>query len=166
MSAQGRRWAFRCFAGILLAAHLASADPAAEIDGAKVVTFKLLSSFTYEPPETELTEPPQVPYPPEVLALDGQRVALRGYTLPMDFDQKGIASFFLMVRPDQGCCFGSGLNMTDWVDVRWKGKPLFDMDVSRPVVVIGTFSVRPHLEGGQLGSLYRMDGEAIHKASE
>jgi hypothetical protein len=150
----------------LLAAGSAAGEPPEQIDGAKLVGFKQLASFPFEPPERELTEPPPVPYPSDVLALEGQRIAVRGYLLPMDFDQSGISSFFLMARPDQGCCFGSGLAFNEWIDVHWKGKPLLRMDGSVPVIVIGTLSVRPHLEGGVVSSLYRMDGEKIEKAPE
>jgi len=143
-----------------------SGDGLPEIPGAKVVSFKQLSNFAYVPSGAEVTTPPQIPYPPDVLALQGQRVAVRGYLLPMDFDQKGIIAFFLMARPDQGCCFGSGLALNEWIDVRWKGKPLTKFNGTVPVTVIGTLDVKPDISGGAIGSLYHMEGVELREEDQ
>ena len=163
------RWV-RCgallIAMLLLPARHASAESAETIDGARVVSFQRLASFPYEPPHDESKPRPEVPYPPDVLALQGQRVAVRGYLLPMEFDQTGVRSFFLMARPDQGCCFGTGIAMNEVIEVRWTGKPLFDMDGAAPAVVIGTFQLNPDIANGLIGALYRMDADTLQKAKE
>lgn len=132
------------------------------IDGVKVVGFRQLSAFRYEPPEADAPLPP-VPYPPDVVALNGQRVAIRGYLLPIEFDPSGIVAFYLTARPDLGCCFGTGLALNEWVEVRWKGKPITDFEMERPMTVIGTLTVAPQISEGSLVSLYLLEGTALRE---
>jgi hypothetical protein len=96
---------------------------------------------------------------PQVLAIDNQRIRIRGYILP-SFQQTGIKQFVL-VRDNQECCFGPGAALHDCIVVDMKPGLSTEYTV-RPVAVEGVFSIREMLglEGKHL-AIYHLDGEAV-----
>jgi uncharacterized protein (DUF983 family) len=70
----------------------------------------------------------------------------------------------LMSRPDMGCCFGMGMNMNEWVDVKWSGATPHSLDFSVPFTVFGTLTVAPEVQAGMVGSLYRMQADDFRRS--
>jgi hypothetical protein len=96
---------------------------------------------------------------PEIEALDGRDVKLRGYILP-SFQQSGITQFVL-VRDNMQCCFGPGAALYDCVVVDMKPGKTTDFTV-RPVAVEGKFELRDFKgPDGKFLAIYHLDGEAV-----
>jgi hypothetical protein len=96
---------------------------------------------------------------PEIEALDGRDVKLRGYILP-SFQQSGITQFVL-VRDNMQCCFGPGAALYDCVVVDMKPGKTTEFTV-RPVAVEGKFELRDFKgPDGKFLAIYHLDGEAV-----
>ncbi len=96
---------------------------------------------------------------PEIEALVGRRIRIRGYILP-SFLQKGITSFVL-VRDNLECCFGPGAALFDCIVVDMDDGKTVDYTV-RPIAVTGTFDVREVLgpDGKHLAIYHLQASEA------
>ena len=95
--------------------------------------------------------------PAAVRALDGHRVAIRGFLLPVRMNA-GLAFEFLLLRNQNMCCYGSVPKINEWITVQAKGegiKPIMD----QPVTVIGKLHVGEIREQGFLVGLYRLDAD-------
>jgi hypothetical protein len=96
---------------------------------------------------------------PDIQALHGRAVRLRGYILP-SFQQTGLTQFVL-VRDNMQCCFGPGAALYDCVVVEMKPGKSTDFTV-RPVAVEGNFELRNFLgPDGKYLAIYHLDGDAV-----
>ncbi|MBX3167574.1 MAG: DUF3299 domain-containing protein [Candidatus Eremiobacteraeota bacterium] len=118
------------------------------------VTWKQLSSFACPVKAISL------PLPSDVQALDGQRVQLSGYMVPLDMDGTRIQSF-LLVRDQMLCCFGKMPALNEWVFVEFPKGGGLELQVDRPLQVSGHFRAREEREKGVVMSLYRMQAEKV-----
>jgi hypothetical protein len=78
----------------------------------------------------EIQERGNVPVPPEIAALDGKKVFIKGYIRPDSITvSKGIDRF-LLVRDNNQCCFGdiSSIKYYDQIDVNMVGSKRVDYD--------------------------------------
>ncbi|MEM9381120.1 MAG: DUF3299 domain-containing protein [Planctomycetota bacterium] len=93
----------------------------------------LLDALVY-PDEYEGEE---IHFPDRIRALDGEKVALTGYMIPLRWDSNRVPHFML-VRDLLACCFGGAPEPDEWVDVHTvdKGTTYWAFV---PVVVRGTF---------------------------
>jgi hypothetical protein len=96
---------------------------------------------------------------PEIEALAGQRIRIRGYILPTP-QKRGIKQFVL-VRDNQECCFGQGAALYDCILVEMKPDTSAEYSI-RPVAVEGTFDVRAFVApDGQHLAIYRLEADAV-----
>lgn len=97
--------------------------------------------------------------PERVLALQDQKVRIRGYILP-SFQQTGLAQFVL-VRDNMECCFGPGAALYDCIVVTMQPGRTADFSV-RPVAVTGTFRLH-ELKGpdGNHLAIYALTGDQV-----
>jgi len=96
---------------------------------------------------------------PEIEALKGQKIRLRGYMYPT-FQQTGITQFVL-VRDNMECCFGPGAMIYDCVMVEMAEGKSTDFSI-RPIAVEGTFDIKPVDDGdGGLLVLYHLRGDGV-----
>jgi hypothetical protein len=96
---------------------------------------------------------------PQIEALEGQPVRIRGYILP-SFQQTGITQFVL-VRDNLECCFGPGAALFDCIVVDMKPGKTTSYSV-RPVTVSGTFTIRELLDpDGKHLAIYHLEGDAV-----
>lgn len=133
------------------------------------VGFRFLSKFDYDPflimdatPEEYAKLPQQIPE--EVRALNGKKVQVGGFMVPVEFAKDNIRTF-LLVKNRMMCCFGAAVSMNDWVYVTMKeGKSAeFHQDVL--VKVSGVLEVGEKIEDGMVMSIYRLTGESIEYLS-
>lgn len=102
-------------------------------------------------------------FPPHILALNGQKVALDGFMQPLDFRDRQVIAFVLSPVPP-GCCFGAIPRMDEYLEavvVDPKGIPYYG---ARPIRAIGHLEVGEALdEYGYVTSIYRLDVERVDK---
>ena len=136
-------------------------------DGAYLrVPMSLLADFPYDPKPpppgaAKLGIPaPAAAIPNEVLALDGKRVALVGFMVPLDVDRGGVQTFVLS-QDRSYCCYGikPALNEMVLVQMEEGGRAPFVKDT--PIVVLGQLTVAEQRDGGFVSSLYRMKATRI-----
>ena len=105
-------------------------------------------------------------FPTEVAALDGERVAIVGYMLPLDYDDDGGVVHFMCVRDFAACCFGGIPRPDEWVDVRMAaGRSAALFLGGAPILVTGALSVGLNRDEGEfLSSAFQMIGESVEVA--
>lgn len=99
--------------------------------------------------------------PEDVLAMNGAKVALAGFTLPLKLEN-GRATEFLLLRSQAACCFGMVPRVNELVMVKMTApgmKPILDT----PVVVAGTLAVK-WIGEDQLTAIYEMQAERVERA--
>lgn len=96
-------------------------------------------------------------FPDRIRALDGEKVALTGYMIPMRWDENRVPHFML-VRDLLQCCFGGTPEPDEWVDVTMQGKGTTYWAFV-PVVVRGTFQLAGQSdEAGYATGAFAIDG--------
>jgi hypothetical protein len=114
--------------------------------------------ISYGQLQPEAEQPSQV-VPPEALALDGQRVFVKGYPLASS-QQVGIQRFVL-VRDQGDCCFGGNPKLTDQIEVTLRDPLRFNYEL-RLLRLAGTFRVhRDRSETGLEGPIYSLEADYL-----
>ena len=94
--------------------------------------------------------------PELVRKLDGRKVLLSGFMLPMKMEGP-LTTEFLLVANSMMCCYGVVPPMNQWITVKLptgKGvKPQQDI----PLQFFGTLRVQPRIENGALAAIYHLD---------
>lgn len=128
------------------------------------IGFEVLGSFEFTTPDwksgkaDDLVPPAGLEqFPETVKKLDGQKVAITGFMLPIKLDG-GLVTEFLLMRDPSMCCYGVIPAITDWVVVRMKGKGVKAL-MDYPVGVVGVMQVGAQWESGYVTGIYRIDGE-------
>ncbi|HEY2838867.1 MAG TPA: hypothetical protein VGJ26_06950 [Pirellulales bacterium] len=113
------------------------------------IKFEMKSNVDYKP---ELLTP-------EVKALDGQNVRIRGFMFP-SFKPTGLTEWVL-VRDNLQCCFGGNAILYDCIIVDMKPGKSTDY-TTRPVAVEGKFNIRDWFDlDGVRRAIYHLDGESV-----
>ena len=95
--------------------------------------------------------------PPDVAALDGKKVFLKGYMFPMQ-QSEGLTSF-VFCRDSGDCCFGGSPKTEDMIIVKMDGDLTTDFYTGL-VSVAGTFQLRRE-QGGKIATVSEI-GEPIY----
>ena len=100
--------------------------------------------------------------PDLVRSLDGKKVLVGGFMLPMKLEG-ALTTEFLLVANSMLCCYGVVPPMNQWITVKMEKQGLKpQQDV--PMQVFGTLRVRPRVENGALTAIYHLDGTAQRTA--
>ena len=154
-------------------ATLAPAAPVKEerIGEHLVVGFDRLASFTYEmpedvpatatnkPPATAKPDAPKDQIPAAIRGLNNQKIALKGFMLPLKVEG-GLITELLIMRDQSMCCFGTVPKINEWVSVKMAGKgvkPIMD----QAITLFGKLQVGEIRENGYLVGIYEMAGEKL-----
>lgn len=130
------------------------------------VPMSVLGGFPYDPEPhppgaDELGIPaPTALVPDEILELDGKQVALVGFMVPIDVDDKGIQAFVLSQNRSY-CCYGIKPALNEMVMVKMEGGRRAPFLKDTPIAVFGKLAVSEEREGGHVLSLYRMEATKI-----
>jgi hypothetical protein len=134
--------------------------------GYQPVTFDRLSSFPYEMPDSDAIARGlhQDQIPPEIKALNNQKVSIEGFMLAtMGYKDKVRA--FVLLANQMGCCFGVPPPMNGWVYVTMKRGPTdFIPDV--PVTVRGTLKVGEDIKDNAVLSIYQLEADGVDEPKE
>jgi hypothetical protein len=124
------------------------------------VEFDLLSGFDYgAPPDGDPARPVADTIPPAIQRLDGQRVGVVGFMLPLDFNGEGVTEFILNASYDM-CYFGAPTTPNQFIVVTMKDARRTRF-VHTPIVVFGTLRVAPERRNGRIVGLYRLEADGI-----
>ena len=135
-------------------------------EDSRLVTFDELASFWYEAPEPEevVENPdfkPENQFPEFVREMDGQKVTLEGYVVPISIE-KGRVKAFILSRYVANCCFGMMPELNEWVEVEMPDGKGLDFLPYGTVLTTGTMRVGEVFdEYGYIRSLYRVDAETV-----
>lgn len=97
-------------------------------------------------------------FPAAIAALDGKRVELTGYMIPVEWQRRDVTEFML-VRDLLACCFGGAPQPDEWVHVSMEEGADSPYYPFVPVAVVGTFQIEGIDDGsGYAAGAYRMRG--------
>jgi hypothetical protein len=173
------RWVFLCGC-IVWGAHpvLVHAQPklgAAPLKFVKnninyqVVSFDDLY-FDYKPPvdvehpDGNITKAAKKPMaiPPQIGALNGKKVAIKGFVIPLANSEDQAIKEFLFADQLVSCLFCAMLGYDQWMignTVDPKGFKMKDEEFEEPITVYGTFDVGPKFEDGEFAGIYRIKAD-------
>ncbi|HVM32294.1 MAG TPA: DUF3299 domain-containing protein [bacterium] len=95
--------------------------------------------------------------PNSVMAYNGKKVAVTGFMIPLDEDDKFIVKTFVLAKSQMTCCYGATPLPNEWLfaTVAPNASKVQDqMDV--PLTVYGTLSIDPQLKDPSMPTLYKM----------
>jgi len=138
------------------------------ITGYEAISFSMLGGFDFnltkeqaegkEPPAQLLAEV-RAQIPKSIQSLDGKKIVIMGFLLPVRMDD-GLAVEFLLMRNQSMCCYGVPPKINEWITVKMSGKGV-PPQMDRPIAVAGTLHTGPTQEGGFLTGIYALDGEKV-----
>lgn len=162
-------------ASVLLGlALLAASARASETDSAQAaadyasVPWGVLADWTYEDPgigglddaSEEALAKRHEQLPPDVRALDGKLVSVRGFAVPAEVDDGRISSLMLLANNELDCPYGHYPSMNEWIMVRVRPVRV-DLRPYEPMRVSGRLEVGEEVEGGTVLSLYRLKADRV-----
>ena len=130
----------------------------------QTITIDRLSKYDYytplpgEKPDPELLAKNKIP--DEIRNLSGKQVAIAGYMLPIDVDDKGNVSDFAMNGNYDMCYYGAPTSINQWVVVKMSPDQKTRY-THTPVTVYGTLEVGEEIKDGEVVSLYRMQADSV-----
>ena len=139
--------------------------PSAKVDGHLEVGFDFLGGYAFQltkeqaaafaANDTSALSAVNAQIPELVRKLDGQKVVVRGFMLPMKMEGT-LTTEFLLVANSMLCCYGVVPPMNQWLTVKMtKGGLPPQQDV--PIEIFGTLRVQPRIENGALAAIYHLD---------
>ena len=133
------------------------------------VGFDKLSGYAFDLPEdlllaqtnqlAEVRARTDGQIPEKVKALNQQKVAVKGFMLPLKVEG-GLVTEFLIMRDQSMCCYGSVPKINEWISVKMTGKGIRPM-MDQPVTLFGKLHVGEVRENGYLVGIYTLDGEKM-----
>jgi hypothetical protein len=104
----------------------------------------------------------ELDWPERVRALDGQKVALTGYMLPLLWKDTTVPHFML-VRDLMACCFGGAPKPDEWTDVKMDGEGAGYWSYV-PVITRGIFRLAGIAdEAGYAAGAYSIEGHDVRR---
>lgn len=97
-----------------------------------------------------------VEFTPEVAALEGKPIFIKGYMYPTQ--SRVNLSEFVLVKDNKDCCFGGNPNLTDMIVVKLKDGLRVNHRDGLLVSVAGTFHARGLVQSGVLAGVYTIEG--------
>ena len=99
-------------------------------------------------------------YPDEIRRLDGGKVAIIGYMIPLEWGDDRVPQF-LLVRDLMACCFGGTPMADEWIEVTMAGEAA-EYVAYEPVVVVGEMAIGAFEdEWGFAVGCYRIRAESV-----
>lgn len=131
----------------------------------KPVAFDKLASFFYVPPpyyEMEAgTYELDGGLPASIKRLDGAKVEIVGYMLPLDYTREEGVRRFLLMRNQMMCCFGMPLQMNELMVVSMADGSGIKYYNDIPLSIYGKLEVGEKVEEGVVTSVYRVVADDV-----
>ena len=127
------------------------------------VNFNDLSDYNYYSPDPWETPNPALvkrnKIHDDIKALNGKRVSITGFMMPINANPEGATEFVLNGNYDM-CGFGGPVMINQWAMVKFTGKGKVPY-THLPLTVFGTLEVGEEHKDGRLYSLYRLKADAV-----
>jgi hypothetical protein len=148
-----------------LPVSLPAEDERPLLPGYQAAGLDRLSAFRYFTPglDEDGTVPRRVPK--DIQALDQQKVAVRGFMVPAEFDGDDLRSFML-VKTRMVCCYGRIPRLNEWVMVLVPPGLRVAYTPDIPVRAYGRLSVGEVMEDGMSMGLYRLAADSVDQPQE
>lgn len=133
-----------------------------------IVQFDSLALFPYERwlPRGEDASGPPDQIPAEVKAYNNKPACIVGFIQPLDLDDQGKMSKFMLMRSQSLCCYGAPLTLQDWIEVKMEGGRRIEPSLHVPVFVLGTLEVGEKMINTYTESLYRLRADKVLRPGE
>ncbi len=136
--------------------------------GYQAIAISDLADFDYytplpgEKPNQKLLAENKIPE--RIKALNGKRVSITGFVIPVDIDNGGNVREFALNGNYDMCFYGAPSQINQWIHVKMQpgAKAAFS---HYPTTVSGTLEVGEIVQDGQIISLYRLTGDKASSAS-
>ena len=132
--------------------------------------FNYMPPVDVEHPDGNITKGTKIPMkiPPQIQALNGQKVAIKGFVIPLANSEGQNTKEFLFADELVSCLFCAMLGYDQWMvgdTVDPKGFNISDDDFELPITIYGTMEVGPKFEDGEFVGIYRFkaDGFEVDK---
>ncbi len=131
--------------------------------------FDTLSGFPsgkppLDDPKADAGQKAEVPLskvPPNIRALDGQKISVVGFMIPMTVE-KNNACTFILAQSRATCCYGAVPNLNQWIYVDMDRGKTAEAIMDVPVTVFGTLKVGTQFDERSTGwCLYRMTSDKV-----
>lgn len=135
--------------------------PPPDEKGRVAVSFDRLAGFDYTPPKSATAVHPslrQEGIPEAVRQLDGKRVRVQGFMLPLANDQAGKVTLFLIMRSTMACCYGADPRPNEWIVADASRAPQ-RIQMDTPAEFAGTLRVGAKFEQGAFAGIYALEVE-------
>jgi len=99
--------------------------------------------------------------PNHIQALDGTKVLLVGFMVPIDVDRRGNVTAFALTQNQSFCCYGIPPGLTELVMVEMEDGKSAPYAYDTPVAVYGTMNVGEDIDDGYILSVYRMESSEV-----
>ena len=152
--------------GIHLSSFFSWFSSSQKLEGYTPVGFNILSAYNYDPSvlkQTSNTAPNKDFIPASIKALNGKKVVVQGYVVPVVV-MDGEAKSFMLVRSTMLCCFGITPKINEWIDVEMNNSRVAKYRMDIPTNVYGTMEVGESYVDGTLMSIYRLKADSIAEA--
>ncbi len=141
--------------------------PTRQIDGHLDVGFETLGGFAFKLTKSQAAAigtadktamaAVQAQIPDVIRKLDGRKVVVTGYMLPMKMDG-ALTTEFLIVANSMLCCYGVVPPMNQWATVKMEKRGVAPQ-LDEPVQVFGTLRVQSRIENGALSAIYHVEAQ-------
>lgn len=133
------------------------------------LNFDVLADFPAGTPDMDPRIDPRlrakmvkVDVPDKVQALNGQKISVVGFMIPMDLDKNGGVSSFILAQSRMTCCYGVTPKLNQWIYVTMAPGTTTSQLMDIPITVYGTLGVGTHFDIQDLGwCLYRMTSDKV-----
>jgi hypothetical protein len=136
----------------------------------KALNFKNLAGFKYEYPYEEpkgkpweLQEQFEKRVPEHIRKLNGSKVALKGFMLPVETKKDRVTKFLLMAD-QSSCCFGKIPEPNEWVVVDMTAKEGGPILMDQLVEIDGKIEVEEKWEEGFFVGIYHISANTVQKS--
>ena len=128
------------------------------------LTFETLASFDIREPDWEKLEDPayiatlnlEKDIPPQIKALNGEKIEIEGFMLPLEGEDDNLQSFVLLEN-QLACCFGAIPLLNEWVYVTVPEKKKIRSYQDELIMIYGTLRVGAEFEDGMLNGIYHLE---------
>ena len=137
----------------------------------RIISFHLLGGFPFTPANDIAMEKGRHTHdweahvPQDVKDLQGKKVTVQGFMMPVDIDMdRKIIRTFVLVPHLMSCCFGGSPIMNMWIFVSTDGHTQNKIDFEETTAVVrvyGTLEVGEKLDDNVGHSLYRLKADRL-----